>query len=83
MSQLAGRPAEEASSRSEKLPVTALYKFEAKEKQLAGRPAEEASSGSEKLPVTALYKFEAKEKQPFPPDPHGWFSKTLNTKPKP
>jgi len=33
MSQLAGRPAEEASSGSEKLPVTALYKFEAKEKQ--------------------------------------------------
>jgi hypothetical protein len=47
--------------------------------QLAGRAAEEASS--EKLQVIALYKFEAKEKQPFPPDPHGWFSKTLNPKP--
>jgi len=47
--------------------------------QLAGRAAEEAIS--EKLPVIALYKFEAKEKQPFPPDPHGWFSKTLNPKP--
>ena len=49
--------------------------------QRAGRAAEEASS--EKLPVIVLYKFEAKEKQPFPPDPHGWFSKTLNPKPKP